>query len=272
MSRLLSVILSASIIGSPTLATQTTSSQTPTAAVDPNTLLQQSLVALGNKSVTDITLTASVRRTVGSDEETGTATLKAVTNGSASLDFTFPSGNRSETANLFSTPVGSWSGPDGLYHASAFHNLLAESAWFCPTLVIARRVSSLGLAASGSFKATYVGHELLNGQSVEHISVSQLAGYDDPPAGPTFAHLTQVDFYLDSTTLLPTAMSFNTHPDTNGQLDIPVQIFFSDYKDFLGVSVPTHVQRFFNGTLQLDLQFNSVSVNSGLSASEFSVQ
>ncbi len=54
--------------------------------------------------------------------------------------------------------------------------------------------------------------------------------FPDSPGAPTFAHLTQVDFFLDSTTLLPAAITFNIHPDNNALLDLPVEIRFSDYR------------------------------------------
>ena len=240
--------------------------QTPTPAPAPTTLLQQSLTALvGATALSDITLSGTARRIVGSDDETGTATLKAVSNGSARLDLSLASGTRSETANFYASPAGSWSGPDGVSHSIAFHNLLTEAAWFSPGLAISRRLSPTG------FVAAYVAHETLNGQAVEHVSVSQTFPFSDPPGGPSFAHLSTVDFYLASTTLLPAAISFNVHPDNNALLDLPVQILFSDYRSVSGVQVPFHIQKFLNYSLVLDLQFSSAAINSGLTATSFSL-
>jgi len=228
--------------------------------------LQQSLSRLeGSTSISDVTLTGSVRRIAGSDDESGTATLKAVSNGSARLDFDFPSGPSIEVSNLFAAPDGTWSGPDMLHHAIASHNLFAEPAWFFPTVAVGRRLSS-------NFVATYIGNEMLNGQAVEHISVVQSIPFPDTPRGPTRARLSKVDFYLDSTTLLPTALSFNVHPNNNSLLDIPVQVLFSDYRSVSGAHIPFHVQKFLNNSLILDLQFQSASINSGLSANTFSIQ
>jgi hypothetical protein len=202
---------------------------------------------------------------VGSDDESGTATLKAFSNGSARIDFNFSSGSISEVSNLFAAPTGVWSGPDTLPHAIASHNLLAEPAWFFPTVALERRLSS-------GFVATYVGNEILSGQAVEHISVIQSIPFPDPPLGPTLAHLSKVDFYLDSTTLLPVGLSFDVHPDNNSLLDIPVQVLFSDYHSVSGAQIPFHVQKFLNNSLILDLEFQIASINSGLSASTFSIQ
>src|SRR5438477_553099 len=107
-----------------------------------------------------------------------------------------------------------------------------------PVFAIAHRLSN------SSYVATYVGQETHDGQTVQHISVSQTAPFPDPPGAPTFAHLTQVDFFLDSTTLLPAAIAFNIHPDNNALLDLPVEIRFSDYQTVSGARGPFHVQKF----------------------------
>lgn len=232
------------------------------------TLLQSSLGALtGGKSITDITLSGTVRRIAGSDDETGTVTLKAISGDAGRIDLSLPSGQLSEILNSTTTPPsGSWSGPDGLSHAIAPHNLLSEPAWFFPAFAIACRLSN------SSYVATYIGQETHNGQTVQHVSVSQTAPFPDPPAPPTFAHLTQVDFFLDSSTLLPSAIAFNTHPDNNALLDIPVEIRFSDYRSVNGAQVPFLAQKFLNNSLLLDLQFQTATLNSGLSATTFQVQ
>jgi hypothetical protein len=229
--------------------------------------LQQSLAALvGNTLLTDVTLSGSARRIAGSDDETGTATLKANFNGSARLDFVFPSGPSSEVSNLSAGAAGSWSGPDTASHPIAFHNLLAEQAWFSPAIAISRRLGSSG------YTATYIGREVLDEQTVEHISVLQAAPLRSPPDAATFEHLSQVDFYLDSATLLPVSISFNIHPDNNALQDIPVEVRFSDYRLVSGSRIPFHIQKFINGTLALDLQIQAATINSGLSASAFNIQ
>ncbi len=249
-------------LNSATQSTQT-SAQT-TAALQPSAILQQSLAAqVGNTTLSDITLTGTVRRIAGSDDETGSAMLQAVSNGSARLTLNLPSGTSTEIANLFGSPTGTWSGPDSISHPQAFHNLLSESAWFAPSIGIARRLSST------SSVGTYVGHETLNGQAVEHIAVSQTPPSADPPSGPSYSHLSQVDFYIDSTTLLPAAISFNIHPDNDASRDIPVQILLSNYQTISGVQVPLHVQKFFNNSLSLDLQVQSTTINTGLTAGSF---
>jgi hypothetical protein len=232
------------------------------------TLLSQSLAALTGQSVpSDVTLSGTARRIAGSDDDTGTAVFKAIASGAGRMDLSLSSGQRSEVCNVSTTtPGGAWSGPDSISHPIAYHNLLTEPAWFFPAFAIARRLSGSG------FVATYVGHETHNGQAVERISVSQTSSAQLALDTPLLQHLTQLDFFLDSSTLLPAAITFNIHPDKNALLDIPVEVQFGDYRAVNGIQVPYHVQKFLSNSLILNFQVQTVTLNTGLSASAFSAQ
>jgi len=250
------------------LSAQQVSTQTANSSPQAVALLQKSFAALtGGQSLTDVTLSGTARRITGSDDEAGTAVFKALASGAARTDLTLPAGARSEVWNLSGTiPDGMWSGPDGINHSIVNHNLLTEPAWFFPTFAITRRLSD------PSFVFTYVGAETRKGQTVQHIFVSQTALLPDPPGVPTFAHLTQVDFFLDSTTLLPAAIAFNIHPDNNALLDLPVEIDFSDYTTVNGAQIAFHIQKLLNNSLFLDFQAQTVTPNTGLSSSVFAVE
>jgi hypothetical protein len=229
--------------------------------------LQVALAALSpNIAISDVTLTGTVRRIAGSDDESGSATLKALSTGSARADFSLSSGPSSELQNVSAAqPAGNWSGPDGVAHPIPFHNLLSEPAWFFPTFAIYRRLSA-------GYVVSDLGPETRNGRQVEHISVSQNPPYQFPALPPSFQHLTQLDFFVDSVTFLPAAIAFTVHPDNNALVDIPIEIDFSDYRSVSGALIPFHIQKFLNNSLFLDFQVQNASINSGLSASEFAIQ
>jgi len=243
-----------------------TPQQSSTTSSTATAVLQKSLLALApNLSLTDVTLSGSVRRIAGSEDESGSATLKALSSGAARADLSLSSGTFSEIYNSSSSgPAGAWSGPDGVSHPIPFHNLLAESAWFFPAFAISRRLSS-------GYAITDLGPETHNGQQVEHVSVSQNSPIISPAGTPSFQHLTQLDFYFDSVTSLPTAITFSIHPDNNALLDIPVEIDFSDYRSISGAQIPFHIQRLLNCSLFLDIQLQTVVINSGLAPAAFAV-
>jgi hypothetical protein len=205
----------------------------------------------------------SVRRIVGSDDQSGSTTLKAISSGAARADLSFSSGTISEICTFSSSePAGTWSGSDGVLHTIPYHNLLSEPAWFFPTFAISRRISP-------GYLVTDLGPAAHNGQQVEHISTSQNLSIQSSARIASFQHLSQVDFYIDSSSLLPAAITFNIHPDNDAQLDIPVEIRFSDYRSVSGAQVPFHIQKIVNGSLFLDIQIQNATINSGLSATSF---
>jgi len=261
--RVARLILSVSISSllSISLAAQQTATSSPQALL----LLRQSAAALsGGQTLTDVTLSGTARRIAGSDDDTGTAVLKAIALGASRINLALSSGQRAEILNTtLIPPAGTWSGPDGVSHVMAYHNLLTGPAWFFPAFTIVQ-----GLSASG-YVAAYVGPETHNGQAVQHVSLSQPSLL---PATRGGTHLTQVDLFLDSTTLLPSAIALNIHPDDNFLLDIPVEVRFTDYRTVNAAHVPFHVQQYINNSLSLDFQFQSVRFNSGLATSTFSVE
>jgi hypothetical protein len=246
------------------IAQQTTTTTTPPSAA---TVLAEAAAALSaSVTVSDVTLSGTVQSIAGSDDETGTVSLEAMAPGESRMDLTLSASIRSEirTFDANGNLIGAWSGSDGIQHPISYHNMLTDSSWFFPALTVSRLVSN-----SAEIE-TYVGQETLNGQSVLHLSVSH------PPSvavtsTPVIEHLSMMDFYLDSTTLLPVALMFTTHPDDNFLVDIPVQILFSDYQTINGVQIPFHVQKLLNNSLLLDLQIQTAVLNSGLSPSGFGV-
>ena|SRR5258708_4760021 len=243
---------------------QSTSSTTssPQAA----SLLTQSVKALsGSGAVTDATLTGTAEWIAGSDDETGTAVYKAVS-GAHRLDLTFRNGTRSEIVSTSNgIPSGSWIGPDGVSHSIANHNLMSDAGWF-PAFTLGNLISSPNTVF------IYVGPETRNGTSVIHVNGSQLFPNLSSNSASIRQHLTQVHIYLDSTTGLPVSYVFNLHPDNNALQDIRVEIQYSNYQTVSGIQVPMHIQKFVNGSLALDFQVQSVSLNTGITAVQISAQ
>jgi hypothetical protein len=292
------LLLAASILAIP-LAAQQTTSTSPAATSDPQAiaLLQKSLAAMtGGATITDVTLTGSARRIAGSDDETGTATLEATSAGDSRVELDFASGNRIEirnhsalplpgslppgvsaTAAQTAQPVGQWIGPDGVSHGMAAHNIMTDAAWFFPALTFEN------ILGSQKYALTYLGQETHNGATVLHVratgqfpqlSTSVSSGHQPPgpPLAEIMQHLSQMDLYFDPNSLLPVALDFTQHPDSNALVDIAVEIRFSEYQATSGATVPTHVQKYLNNGLALDLQFSNATLNSGLSTSTFALQ
>lgn len=229
--------------------------------------LQRSLAALTSTArVNDVTLTGAVTQIAGSDNDSGTVTLKATAIGQGRIDLNRPSGQRSEVRDISAAPpTGSWSGSDATWHHIANHNLLSDPTWFFPQFLIGRVLSNSGYSISSADAET------MNGVAVQHIGVFQQ--YAESQQLPELLQgLSNVDIYLNSSNLLPVAIAFNIHADNDALTDIPVRIQFANYQAVQGVQVPYRVQEYLNNGLALDLSVETVQFNTGLSASEFTAQ
>lgn len=243
---------------------QTTSATA--SSVQATTLLAQAAKALtGSAVVNDVTLTGTAEWIAGSDDETGTATYRGLA-GAYRLDLTFRSGTRSQFVSpVNGLPAGNWIGFDGVSHSIADHNLMVDSGFF-PLFGIA------GLNASSNTTLTYVGPETRNNTPVIHISASQQFRKFSADIAALMQHLSQVDIYLDPTTLLPVFYVYQSHPDNDAGLDIPTEIHYSNYQSIGGVQTPLRIQKSMNGSLVLDLQFQNASLNTGLTATQITTQ
>ncbi|MGB6481992.1 MAG: hypothetical protein WBE86_00740 [Candidatus Acidiferrales bacterium] len=250
------------------IAVQAQESSTP-APRDPQavSLLQRSLAALvDTTTVNDVTLNASTDWIAGSDNETGSATLKATAIGQGRVDLSLSDGQRSEVVDISQAPpVGSWCGTDGVWHSIVAHNLYTDPTWFFPTFLISRVLSGVNYAVSP------MDAETQNGVAVEHVRTYQQPGFTTDVAA-LLQSLSQIDIYLNASTLLPVSVSFNTHADDNALDNVPIQIKFLNYQVVQGISVPYHIQKYIQNGLALDLTVTGVQVNSGLSTSDFQTQ
>lgn len=246
--------------------------QSPSARRDPEALgkLSRSLQALtGGKSVRDVSLSGTVRRIAGSDKETGQITAKAVAAGETRVDYDYASGSRSESRVVSSARVvESWSGADGITHTVVPHNVAPLSPWFFPDVLLQTWEQDSEITLED------VGKETRSGRDVDHLTLSkQVPALHHPSVMLTLLQkAAQVQLYLDAGTGFPLAIAYHTHPDKNLARDIPVEIRFSDYHSVDGVQAPYRVQKYLNHALVLDVQFQTATLNSGLSASTWGLQ
>jgi hypothetical protein len=181
------------------------------------------------------------------------------------MDLALTTGTRTEIRDASTgTLLGRWVIQTGGSGAFAYHNSLTDAVWFFPVLG--------SLAGGSNVVFSYVAQETLNNSAVQHIQSSGSQPVQPPSSGPTLQQLSTMDFYLDATTFLPTAIAFNVHPDTNAAANIPVQVVFSNYQNIGGVNVPMHIQKYLQGTLQIDITISSATFNTGIALSNFSTQ
>jgi hypothetical protein len=227
------------------------------------TLIASSLKALtGGVAVNNVIVQASANYVAGSDEETGTATLTASGNQQSLVQLNLSGGTRQETRN---GPAGAWSGPDGTPHSMATHNCWTDASWFFPALTLE------AIASDPQTAVSYLGTDTSKGTPLLHLQVTRAPAGQAADVTALILTLSTMDIYFDPQSLLPVVLDFNTHPDVDAGTNLPVEIQFGNYQNSNGALVPLRMQKFLQRTLLLDLTVSNVLVNSGVSASVFTL-
>lgn len=255
LRRLLIVITMFGFGTCPLWAQQSVSTDAQTAA-----LMQQSITnQTGGVQITDVTLNGTVTFFDTASQESGTITLTATANGQSQVVLQLPSGRRSETRLLSSSGVstGTRIGTDGVAYNLPAYNVMIYPTWFFPVFVMNASMSS------STFVASNMGPESRDGATAYHIAVWQQQAGDSPNTAFARKHLSSEDIYLDTTSLLPVALAYNTHPESGSAADIPIEIRFSSYQHMQGKTYPTHLQIYIMQTLAYDVEISTVTFNSG---------
>jgi hypothetical protein len=105
---------------------------------------------------------------------------------------------------------------------------------------------------------SYIGEETWNELSAKHLRVYQVQRRFKEAQ-----RLSTMDFYLDPASSLPLGVAFKTHPDKDMNAEISTEIRFADYALVDGIEVPSHIQRFQNGALLLDVTVTGAAFNTG---------
>ena len=183
------------------------------------------------------------------------------------MKYSLGGGQRAEIFNASSDPRGAWSGADGLWHRAASHNTWTPAAWFAPALVLEAALDDPQVAMEDLGPTTF------EGKTVEHLRFQRVppATSGSPAAIAMIQRLSTADLYVDKTSLLPVALDFNLHPNSNAGTNIPVEIRYSHWEQSSGVLAPFLIQKFLNGSLLDRISVSSAAVNQGLSSSSFAI-
>jgi hypothetical protein len=128
--------------------------------------------------------------------------------------------------------------------------------WFLPPLSLQPSLlpSYLGAVDLGSstigFGTAMYRH--LQGELVLPSLTTKLAG--------DIMQRSTVDLGLDPASLLPAVLTYSVRPDNGAPVPIAIEIHYSNYQTVNGVKVPFTIQRYVNGSLQLDIAVTSAQV------------
>jgi hypothetical protein len=212
----------------------------------------------GQQQFRSVQLTGTVERHAGSTSDTGTITLTTGTDGSNQAKIQLSEGQRKETQTALTNQRScAWSGPDGVEHDSSSSTCWPALVWFLPQITLnpVQLPTILG--------TDYRGLSTTPKGTSAYLLVNQLvinAGKTPPSFTSWIMEQSKTSLYVDLATLVPIVLAYKVLADS-GSATIPVEVRYSNYRTLSGLTVPGHIERYLNGSLELAIDINEVSIS-----------
>lgn len=238
----------------------TANAQAQSSKVSANTaLLQISSAFSGGKPVRSIDISGNATWHAGSLEDSGSVTLKGSADGSSQMQLQLvATGAKNEAfSGAGSNATCQWSAASAVSHEIDFGNCLQSAVWFLPALSLqpglvssAVNAVDLGIGPVGS-----------NSNSYRHIQSQVIPSNLPAQITKSLEQQSTMDLGVDPASLLPAVLSYSVRPDNGANVQIAIEVRYSDYRTVDGVRIPFHIERLINGSLQLDIVVSSAQIN-----------
>jgi hypothetical protein len=232
----------------------------PPPDTSPAAIIQNSVAAMAAIPPSDSQAVGSIQIVAGSETDSGTIqiltrgfsqTSERVTTSNTSRAVVYSQGLASETDNGTLQPL-----PTELA-------LTTQSTDFpLPFLVAALNNPDM------TFQ--FIGQETLIDRTVNHVRFWNT--FASNSSLQPLAAFTTVDLWADAASGLPAKLSYVRRAAGGSAPRIPVETYYSDYRNVGGVLYPFLIQRSFDGTPWETITIQNVSLNVGLTDSSFPVQ
>jgi hypothetical protein len=226
-------------------------------ATPPSIITMASQAFSGGHAVSEVQLIGDATWHAGSEVDQGSATLTANESGQATMTLSLENkGPWTESQTAYGSGMAcQWSGADGVIHPGDYLNCLKPVVWFLPSISLQPNFVSPEITVSD------LGSGTLDGGSYRHLRLAaDLSDFSGNFATAVAGRSTS-DIGLDAATLLPDVLSYTVHPDDGASTPVQIEIRYSDYQRMGGAMIPFRIQRYVNGSLQLDVQITSAQVN-----------
>jgi len=221
-------------------------------------LSQLSTAFSAGKAVHQVQLSGTAAWHAGSFNDEGAATLSGTATGSSQLQLSLSSGSRSEAQSGQGTNLAcTWAGADAVAHNVDPGNCWRPVLWFLPPLSLqpSQLASYLGALDLGTGVVGF------GTQSYRHLQTELVLPNLNDSLTTTIMQRSSADIGLDPASLLPAVLAYSIHPDNGAPIDIAVEIHYANYQAINGVQIPFTIQRYINGSLQLEIDITSAQVN-----------
>jgi hypothetical protein len=223
-------------------------------------LLQSTLAAMGGSVPGDSVATGTVSVTLGSLSETGTVRISTRGIDESMEQFTTPSRQRTV---IFSKGLGNENIGSKVQTLHMERSVTSQSPLF-PLPIVS------GLLSNPDVSLQYVGVESLNNASVLHVRAWNT--FASKPTWQNLAPFTNTDIWLDASSKLIVKISFlQQDKGGNATQGIPIDVHYSDYQNASGILYPMSIDESLNGTPWMQIQIDSVVLNTGLTDANFPI-
>jgi hypothetical protein len=212
--------------------------------------ISQARAAFSQSQVVSVQLEGTVVAHFGVDER-GTISLQADGSGGYRMDLRLPSGNRAESRSVSTDALScSAQGKDGVTHEAAVHNCLIALPWFLPD-------AGLGAVNDDPLVAYESRSEIVDGVAADLVHIHMVKSGISKHGALMLDKLSSSDLLLDPASALPVRLRYNSHPDSDANLDLPTEIRYSDYHLVNGVQIPFRIEKYLNHSLILEITVQS---------------
>jgi hypothetical protein len=246
----------------PCVAQQPAATSSTAVLRDPQAIsvMQSALNAMGSSVPGDSSATGTVTITAGSETDSGTITI--LTHGSTQSVEQVATGNGTQKT-VFS---------DGLANDSS--DMAAKTSY---SLELAASSQSTvfplpllsAIRSSPDSALQYVGLENIGDVACHHIQVWNT--YASRPDLQFLSPFSYREIWIDAKTGLPLKLAYAIREGSGATASTAAETVYSSYQNVGGVLYPFQVSRSLNGTPWMTISITSVSFNTGLTASTFSI-
>jgi hypothetical protein len=229
------------------------------------TLAQQSLAAMGGAQALAFTDCLAVG-SVQSFKPDGTSVALPIVKKTKGTKMTRTEVQRPEGTRLrvVNGGTGAIQNPDGTIRRLFSNNTVAERIEHIPALSI------LSEWQSSNIEVRYVGTDTVNGSPAQVIALSFIPT-SDPKWSAFYRSTTQTLFYIDQATAFVSKIQYQNFAENDSNVSEKIEIYFTNYRLVNGVQVPFTQTSYADGRLQSALTLSSVTFNTGLTDTDFSI-
>jgi hypothetical protein len=241
----LSILISATAICSAQISSQ------------PTILAEIATAFSGTRTVTNVELTGTAHWHAGSLQDSGPATLTASSDGTASmqLDLTTKGSWTESQAAISMGMTCQWTGNDAVAHQGDFMNCNRAAVWFLPLISLQPAIIPTGTDVLDQ------GNAVMDSATYRQLQIATAFAATPSSLAVQAAQASITDIGFNPTSLLPQVLKYEVHPDNGAAVLVPIEIRYSNYQKTNGVEIPYTIQRFVNGSLQLEIDVTSVQIS-----------